>query len=62
MTNHYDEKDEELRIRELRLRLILELRIKGGGGRGGVVEGWPIIWLSLKPQGLRIEDQVLRIN
>lgn len=39
MTNHYDEKDEELRIRELRLRLVLELRIIGGGGRGGVVEG-----------------------
>ena len=39
MANHYDEEDEELIIRELRLRLVLELRIKGGGGRGGVVEG-----------------------
>ena len=39
MTNHYDEEVEELRIRELTLRLILELRITGGGGRRRVVEG-----------------------
>ena len=39
MTTPYDEEVEELRIRELRLRLILELRIIGGGGRGRVVEG-----------------------
>ena len=39
MTTYYDEEVEELRIRELTLRLILELRIIGGGGRGGVVEG-----------------------
>ena len=39
MTTHYDEEVEELRIRELRLRIILELRIIEGGGRGRVVEG-----------------------
>ena len=39
MTTHYDEEVEELRIRDITLRLILELRIIGGGGRGRVVEG-----------------------
>ena len=39
MATHYDEEVEELRIRELTLRLILELRILEGGGRGRVVEG-----------------------
>ena len=39
MTTHYDEEVEELRIRELTLRLILELRKIGGGGRRRVVEG-----------------------
>ena len=39
MKTHNYEEVEELKIRELRLRTILELRIIGGGGRGRVVEG-----------------------
>ena len=39
MATRYDEEVEELRIRVLTLRLILELRILEGGGRGRVVEG-----------------------
>ena len=57
MTNHYDEEDEELR-----LRLILELRIKEEGDAEELLRDDQSFWLSLKPQGLRIEDHGLRIN